>query len=210
MNQFHLTLKSANAKTGPIPVSTTSADSCPDSCGMFKACYAKKGPLMMHWKKVSTYVRGMDFHAFVDAIRKLPDNQLWRHNQAGDLVGINNQISIAYLRVLVGANRGKRGFTYTHKPMSYPGNIEAIQYANNHGFTVNLSADNADHADSLKALNIAPVVVVLEKTAAKVTYTPAGNKVVVCPAQNTNKINCSTCGLCQLAERPYIIGFRKH
>lgn len=32
--RVHLTLKSANAKTGPIPVSTTERDSCPATCGM--------------------------------------------------------------------------------------------------------------------------------------------------------------------------------
>ena len=45
MHNVHLTLKSANAKTGPIPVSVTSDDSCPKSCPFNDgACYAKSGP----------------------------------------------------------------------------------------------------------------------------------------------------------------------
>ena len=32
--QVHITMKSANAKTGPIPVSTTERASCPPDCAM--------------------------------------------------------------------------------------------------------------------------------------------------------------------------------
>ena len=39
-----------------------------------------------------------------------------------------------------------------------------IKEANQNGFTVDLSANNLAHADKLKALNIAPVVVVLPST----------------------------------------------
>lgn len=48
---YHFTRVSGNAKCGPIPVTTTSADSCPPTCS-FKGngCYAESGPLAMHWK----------------------------------------------------------------------------------------------------------------------------------------------------------------
>jgi hypothetical protein len=51
---FHLTLKSRNVKTGPIPVSTSTRKTCPDSCP-FKnnGCYAESGPLAIHWKAVT-------------------------------------------------------------------------------------------------------------------------------------------------------------
>ena len=41
----HLTLKSSNAKTGPIPVSTTEKASGPPDCAMREGCYAASGPL---------------------------------------------------------------------------------------------------------------------------------------------------------------------
>ncbi|MEY4341197.1 MAG: hypothetical protein RL541_701, partial [Pseudomonadota bacterium] len=56
--QVHLTLKSANVKTGPIPVSTTERASCPDDCSMKKECYAASGPLALHWAAVSNGTRG--------------------------------------------------------------------------------------------------------------------------------------------------------
>ncbi|MEG0068146.1 MAG: hypothetical protein RR740_26515, partial [Pseudomonas sp.] len=56
---YHFTRVSGNAKTGPIPVTTTSADSCPPSCS-FKGngCYAESGPLALHWKAVTAGKRG--------------------------------------------------------------------------------------------------------------------------------------------------------
>ena len=41
---YHLTKVSSNRKTGPIPVSTTTSDSCPPTCSLKGAgCYAEQG-----------------------------------------------------------------------------------------------------------------------------------------------------------------------
>jgi hypothetical protein len=51
MSNYHFTRKSQNRKTGPIPTTVTSADTCPDACPLkAKGCYAKGGPLAMHWR----------------------------------------------------------------------------------------------------------------------------------------------------------------
>jgi hypothetical protein len=138
---------------------------------------------------------------------------LWRHNQAGDLnpdLLVSGQIARIKLEQLVAANKGKRGFTYTHYNPTIGNNSESIKNANDKGFTVNMSGNDVNHADSLKALNIGPVVVIMPRDAEKVSTTPAGNKVIICPAENTDKVNCLKCGLCQDAKRDYIIGFRAH
>ena len=63
---FHMTLESRNEKTGPIPVSTTSYDTCPDVCPLKgNGCYADGGPLGMHWRAVSEGKRGTTFDAFL-------------------------------------------------------------------------------------------------------------------------------------------------
>jgi hypothetical protein len=159
----HLTLKSGNRKVGPIPVSTTSLASCPDACPLKAGgCYAKGGPLAIHWRKVTEGAAGDDFETFTAKVASLPDGQLWRHNQAGDLPGHGDAIDGRQLGQLVAANAGKRGFTYTHKPMTRAANREAVQAANAGGFTVNLSANTLAEADTLAGLGIAPVVVVLD------------------------------------------------
>jgi len=210
MKTVHLTLKSANAKTGPIPVSTTSALSCSDTCP-FKdnGCYAESGPLALHWRAVTAGERGMQWSEFCDAIAALPAGQLWRHNQAGDLPGLGDTINPAALDMLVQANAGKRGFTYTHKPAT-PDNLAMIRAANEAGFTINLSANNLQHADTLADTGAGPVVTVLPINAPAKTTTPAGRPVITCPAQTRDDVSCADCQLCARADRPTIIGFLAH
>lgn len=205
---IHLTLSSSNKKTGPIPVSTSSAATCPDACPFKKqGCYADSGPLALHWRKVTEQKRGLEFAEFLKAIKNLPKNQIWRHNQAGDLAGINAEIDQDSLIALVKANQGKKGFTYTHKPMNAR-NAELVRYANERGFTINLSANNLNHADELKSLNVGPVCVVVPSDAPQKGITPNGNRWVSCPAEN-GSTSCAKCGLCQ-KQRGVIIAFHAH
>lgn len=209
----HLTIKSRNEKTGPIPVSTTGADSCPTACPFNNAnaggCYANGGPLAIHWRKVTEKRAGESFARFLEKIRALPAGQLWRHNQAGDLQGKGNRISAGALLDLVKANAGKRGFTYTHKPMT-PANAALVAHANANGFTINLSGNNLAHADKLARLNVGPVVAVLPADASENTKTPDGRKVIVCPATQRDNVSCATCKLCAVVDRDFIVGFPAH
>jgi ethanolamine utilization protein EutA (predicted chaperonin) len=164
----------------------------------------------MHWNKVTSGERGTDWNGFIQSIKALPKRILWRHNVSGDLVGSNDAIDAQALKDLVKANANKSGFTYTHYPMISGNNIQAVKHANDNGFTVNLSANDLNQADDYKALNIGPVAVIVPEHTVKVSFTPKGNKVVVCPAQTSEKVTCSSCTLCQKVDRDYIIGFRVH
>lgn len=212
--QVHLTLVSRNVKTGPIPVSTTSAESCPSACPFNNAnkggCYAESGPLAIHWRKVTQGKAGDSYGAFLDKIAALPKGQLWRHNQAGDLIGVGDSLEIQALALLIKANKGRKGFTYTHKPLDTQEERDAIRDANKGGFTVNLSGNNPAHADSLADMGIAPVVTVLPADASENTMTPKGRKIVVCPATQRDNISCATCKLCAIASRDVIVGFPAH
>lgn len=205
-----LTLKSANVKTGPIPVSITGADSCPPSCPFSGGgCYAKGGPLAIHWRKVTEGDRGMPWADFCDSIDALPNGQLWRHNAAGDLLGAGESIDPVALGQLVKANQGKRGFTYTHKTND-PANFHWIKAANAWGFTVNMSANDLEHADNLADIGAGPVVTVLPIDAPPKQLTPKGRTVVTCPATYKNDVSCATCKLCAVSDRTTIVGFPAH
>lgn len=222
--------RSGNRKLGPIPVSSTARGSCPDSCALRGAgCFAEFGNTRAHWQKVPDV--GLSWGEFVGRVASLPVGTLWRHNEAGDLPGPGDAIDVAALRMLVVANRGRRGFTFTHKPIinrhsSLPrlpfiptnqerelwakSNREAIAAAVRGGFTINLSADSTAIADELAALHVAPVAVVLPVDApARAHKTPAGRQIVVCPAE-ASSLTCGTCRLCANANRQSIIGFRAH
>lgn len=212
--QTALTLKSSNRKVGKIPVSTTTFKTCPDSCPLKKSgCYAETGHVGMFWRKVTELKAGFTYENFIKQVNALPLNQLWRHNQAGDLAGDTVNIDSNALKELVKANKGKKGFTYTHYDvLQNKHNKNLVKYANKNGFTVNLSANNLDHADKLYNLNIAPVATILpsEIQGKQDIFTPAGNRVIVCPATYKENVTCESCKLCQVKGRKVIVGFPTH
>lgn len=211
MHTYHLTVASENAKTGPIPVSTSSRSTCPSACPLKgNGCYPEYGPLQIHWNKVSSGQRGTNLQAHCKAIKSLPKRQVWRYGQAGDLPGNGTEIDTNDLDLIVDANRGKYGFGFTHYDPLIPANANAIAKANQNGFTINLSANNVHHADQLFALGIAPVTVILPKDAEKAFKTPAGNWVAICPADPKKLITCATCQVCAHPTRKAIIGFPAH
>lgn len=204
----YLRMKSENSKVGPIPVSTSGRQTCPDACDLkLNGCYADNFPMKIHWDRVTRGEKGYPWAEFLDKVRSMKKGQIWRHNQAGDLMGAGDIIFYARLVELVEANEGRRGFTYTHYP-AVP-NLAGIRYANQNGFTINLSADTVEKADELAALGVAPVVVILGR-GSKIRATPGGRKIVQCPAQTIEYMTCAVCQLCQNPKREAIVGFEVH
>lgn len=202
---FKFVNESQNRKTGPIPVTMTSANSCPKSCAYYgRGCYAEAHILAIHWRRVSSG-DGIEWTEFLRRIWKLPKGTLWRHNEAGDLPGDGDKIDFNMGIQLCRANDGKRGFTYTHRR-----DLNMIRTMNGSGFTVNLSADSIDEAERYFKEGV-PVTVVLPYDApAKRNQTKGGVPIVVCPAQLADHVTCKSCEICAVSKRKFIVGFRAH
>jgi hypothetical protein len=206
MIRYHFVQSSTNRKTGPIPTTYNSRSTCPPSCPQYRsACYAEDYLTRMTWNKVDQ--RGDDIEGLALKISRLPKGQLWRMSVAGDLPGDGETVDAYALGLIVKANRGKNGFTYTHKKS--PDAIKWAKHATAWGFTVNLSADDVGEADRLAATG-APVVAIVPMDTPKHSQTPEGRPVLICPAQTVEYMTCAMCGLCQRADRRQIIGFRAH
>lgn len=210
------TLRSQNKKTGPIPVSISERGTCPPSCSLYEAgCYASYGKLGAHWRGRGTAAGSwVSWEAFLARVRGLPKGTLWRHNEAGDLAGSAAGLDRKKLGQLVRANRGRRGFTFTHR--TDKANWGALRQANLNGFTINLSADSPEEADRLLQAGepflgtAGPVALILPRGAQRRGMrTPAGHRVVVCPAQ-TAGITCAECELCANPFRRSVVGFLAH
>ena len=215
--QTGLTLKSKNKKTGNIPVSTTTAKTCPLTCPFNHkndgGCYADSGPLAIHWRKVTSLERGMSFDLFLKQIENLPSDQMWRHNQAGDLPGNGEKLDSKACQDLAKANKGKKGYTYTHYDPSLYNNSKIINSMNNAGFTVNLSGNNTAHAIALKKEYTSPVVTVVKSDHfenRKNSYKKNSVHFVRCPADYNEKVNCKSCKLCAVPQRKSVICFPAH
>jgi hypothetical protein len=204
--KYHFVQSSTNRKTGPIPTTYNSRSTCPPSCPQYRsACYAEDYFTRMTWNKVDQ--RGDDIEGLALKISRLPKGQLWRMSVAGDLPGDGETVDAYALGLIVKANRGKNGFTYTHKKS--PEAIQWAKHATAWGFTVNISADDVGEADRLAATG-APVVAIVPMDTPKHSQTPEGRPVLICPAQTVDYMTCAICGLCQRADRRQIIGFRAH
>ena len=202
---------SQNAKLGPIPAAYVSAETCPDICPLkHSGCYGDSGNVSIHWRRVSDGRSGTEWPQFLEKVKALPRNTLWRFGVVGDIPHTEGTIDTQMLDGLIKANQGKRGWLYTHHDISIPENQEAIAGANARGLTINLSADSLADVDRKFALGIGPVVTLLPREAKKVTYTPGGVRIVTCPAAQNKEITCSNCGICQNADRRTVIGFPAH
>lgn len=212
MATTRFTRVSSNAKTGPIPVSYTERASCPTTCPFYdKGCYAKYGPVGMQWKEVAEGEKvARTWDQLCGEVHKLPYGQLWRHNVAGDLPHNNGEIDGVQLNQLVNANKGRRGFTYSHHLLS-EGNASLIRQSNARGFTINASCESVEQADTVMTEQGIPAVAVVSSEESRRFFrTKGGRKVIVCPATIHDSVTCATCGLCANAERETIVAFPAH
>jgi hypothetical protein len=213
MTQTHIayTHRSSNAKVGKIPVTTSSKTTCPSSCPLLdNGCYASAGfHTNMHWNKVTSGERGTPIAGLCASIAKLPEGQLWRHNVAGDLIGTeDNVIDQQALYDLTVANKGRRGFTYTHYPMSHSGNQSIVRKANQEGFTINVSTNTVLEAIATHEATGLPTVTIVAPE-----FWAEGDRVgnvVRCPAETRDTVTCKTCKLCSVSTRRDIVAFTVH
>jgi len=192
----------------------TNEESCSPSCPFKgRGCYAESGPLSWRWRKASA--NGLAWEAFCGWVANLPAGTVWRHNDAGDLPHHEGTIDREACLALARANRGRRGYTYTHhrvagKSLQARKNRNTLRKLRRLGFVVSLSTESLSQADAFAELGIGPVVVVLPESYPDTGRTPAGRKVIMCLHQTGKRENCVGCGLCADPDRLYVIGFRAH
>lgn len=208
--RFHLTRVSGNSKTGPIPVTTSSRDTCPSTCPFRgSGCYADGGPLALHWGKVTSAERGVSFAQHCADLASLPPGQLVRLNQAGDLVHRQGRVSRRFVRGIVAACKNLKAYTYSHHALNLGENLQLLRFANRNGLTINVSTETEAAADQAIASGLPAVLAVDSDESRDTWHTPAGNVVLVCPAQRRD-IDCATCQLCHTRGKRVIIAFRAH
>ena len=234
MLTVHLSKKSSNKKLGGIASSTTSADSCPITCGLYKECYAKKGPQSWHWNKVSKGERGTDWLTFCSDVEKLKPNSLFRHNVSGDLPYVEHYKGETWRSIdtkkldqlqcaTVNAGVTLYTYTHTHTDIKYgDSNLETIKRFSQPGFVINISTETIRtaakyHLDGHDVVitdtglfNFAVNNTKQYKQLTTIKYGGESIKVVACPEQYTNSATCATCKLCARANRDFIVCFKQH
>jgi hypothetical protein len=212
---YGFTLCSGNKKTGPMPIVMAPKQTCPAKCPFKGFCYGIQWPIGLHWNKISEGKRGFSFEEAMAKVKELPRRLPWRYGDVGDLPGCGANIAPRQVELLVKANKGKKGFCFTHKPMTKP-NQRLVRMLNAKSFTVNLSGEGPTKADKLLALGVGPVATVLvdQPEGWRRARTTKGTRIQRCPAEFT-KTQCITCGgdkgpICTWRDRKFVVGFTPH
>lgn len=203
--------RKANRKTGPACVTSyLSSDTCPSDCAMARtrACYAKNDNVAIHWRRLDTGAWGASFVQFLDTLAETPTAGLiYRGSVAGD----QPPDPAAFRAYVARAARFKVAFSYSHA-WRRPELAREFRSACALGFTINASCETLADVDAAFAAGL-PAAVVRAPDMPKVEVTPAGRRVVRCPAF-AGDVSCSTCGngrpLCARPERDFAIGFPAH
>ena len=224
---YGLTRVSNNRKVGPCATGSAPRGTCPTTCPFRKGqgCYAEQWPLNCHWNRLTAGTRGMSWSAFLEEVSLLPRDRCWRYGDIGDLPGRGCKLDSDKVHALALANQNRKGFCYTHYPMTGHKhaihNQRAVSLANDGGFTINISTEGLAKAGKMFTLEVAPVATVLPRSMGdwRKTLTPTGTPVLRCPAEyrksGPNRVQCFNCGgkkgpLCARPYRPFIIGFTAH
>ena len=231
MTTFHLSKKSSNKKLGGIAATTTSADSCPTTCGLYNLCYAKKGPQSWHWSKVNKGTRGTDWPSFLSQIEKLKPGSMLRHNVSGDLPtitgGLLDVVKLDQLQCAT-TNANLKFYTYTHWHTDQTfgkTNVDTVKRFSQPGFVINLSTEKIEDAAFYKSTGCDVVITnttvfefaveSIQKKQGPLKICSVENldqsfNVIPCPEQYTDSATCKTCKLCSRYNRDYIIAFKQH
>ena len=209
--RFHLTDKSGNTKIGPIAATTSSRATCPASCPFLKnGCYADAGYYTrLHWDSVTRGERGKPWREHLADLAALPAGRALRLNVSGDLPATGPNISRRYARALAAAVRHLKAWTYSHHKLT-PSNLQILRFLNRQGLTVNASTETEAAADAAVAAGL-PAVLTVDSAETRAQWsTAAGNRVIVCPAQQRDGVTCSDCFLCQKRGRRVVVAFLAH
>lgn len=203
----HVTLKSANKKTGPMAATYRTVESCPTACFHHPdnggTCYGATGHGGGVFRIASKY--GVDHMGKVRALAgDLPANGMLRLNVVGDFLNDAGDLDVDYVDAVNDVARARPDVTiiaYTHAWRRLSPDL--------FDFVVNASCETADDVDKARANGWQAVLVLADDDDPLIGARVADKRVIVCPEQRSDRVNCANCGLCA-KERPTVVGFIAH
>jgi hypothetical protein len=207
---YQFVANSHNKKTGSMPVTSTSSNSCPLTCGLYKDCYGKSSYTRIQWDKLDK--KGIDFNQLINLINSLRKNSPIRFNVVGDLTNNDGIVDATKLIKLANTvkNRDLDMILYTHLELSYL-NVKSFQLAFSKGLNINISCEAIDKAK--KALNYGLNTVIVLPIGSINKVLKIDDLIVVrCPNEYNAKIQCVKCMLCSKdrVEKRVVVAFTAH
>jgi hypothetical protein len=207
---YQFVANSHNKKTGAMPVTSTSSNSCPVTCGLYNDCYGKSSYTRLQWDKLDK--KGIDFNQLMNLINSLRKNSPIRFNVVGDLTNNNGIIDSNKLIKLANTvkNRALNMILYTHLELSYL-NVAAFKLAFLKGLHINISCETIDKAKQALNYGLNSVIVLPMGSINKVLKID-DFIIVRCPNEYNAKIQCVNCMLCSKdrVQKRVVIAFTAH
>ncbi len=214
---------SSNSKTGGIAVTSTSSESCPTACPFIKTiiadsikkqlngCFADYSFTGIQWRALDKH--GIDFAQLLRNLRHLDKFAKLRLNVMGDLPHKDQTILVDLFNQLVDiiVKRQLNTILYSHHDLTIESNLLAFQQAFKRGLHVNASCESIQQAQH--ALNNGiNAVVVLPVGSIEKTMKIDDVRVVRCPNEYNDRIQCINCMLCakDRTQNRVVIGFTAH
>lgn len=202
--------RSRNSKTGDVPTawvgfSTGEAKKSCIGCGLLgNGCYAYGGsPILGHQSLTKASMSQPGRYTLTAALKaRSRKARMVRVTALGDVGRIGREAADAIVAEIKESGLALVGYTHHWKEVAV-----AVAW---HGRLM-ASADNLKEADQAAAAGWR-VSVTVPSDHPRVSLTPEGRKVVVCPAQvkEDHSVQCNNCKLCDGSKRGPIIGFRAH
>ncbi len=210
ISNVHVVAASGNRKTGPIPVTYRSMESCPADCpflptGATGGCYGTGRIFTLATKHAGT----VNVDEASAKVRRGKDQRAkyLRDRVVGDVLTDAGKLDRAYVRGIarIATDNDLIAFGYSHAWRQFT--RADVTFLRRSGYVMNASTETHEGAARAVALGLPTVLV--EDDAPEGTQV-AGRRLVTCPAETRDYVSCASCGLCANPNRRVIIRFHTH
>lgn len=205
-----VTEKSGNAKTGAVAATYAAPVTCPNDCPLKDGggCYGECGVMNLHRLRLSRTLLTAEQVILNEAklIKNMSGKRPLRIHVVGDAKTDTMARTLAEAAEIYRGRHGQGIWTYTHA-------WRTVLRASFGLISVLASCELARDAWLAMARGYAAALLVEEHSSKKV-YTYEGLQVLPCPAQTSENVTCSSCGLClrdnYLKQKELTIAFAMH
>lgn len=211
LTNTHIVAQSGNAKTGVMPVTYRTSDTCPTDCPLLPrslggagGCYGT-GRIFGIAGKYATIMS--ESQAVAKLGRAPRDARYMRDRVVGDLVAPDGTFDRDYVQAIarVAGKVGLTVFGYSHawRLMS----ADDVAETSASGYVLNASCETESDVREAVMLGLPTVLAGDSWTVGEMV---AGRRVVQCPAQVRSDVTCASCGLCAKPARACTVLFTLH
>jgi hypothetical protein len=213
MRDLHVVARSGNTKTGDIPVTYRPMRTCEPTCPFLPSkdsggCYGT-GRIFAMAEKLTGERSADDVDATL--AKRNPAARYMRDRVVGDVIDVDADgsvtVDVEYIEAVAdaAARNDLTAFGYSHAwPRFTPEDVARMAAS---GYVMNASCETPADVDAALAMGL-PATIANDDVAEGAMI--GGGRVVTCPAQTRDDVDCASCGLCAKPQRKAVVRFLIH